>query len=67
MSGVVSGDWTWSSNLVPGTTASNDQNVAQVISVLCPGAGFGMLHQKCASTLAKVLSTGGAVSNHLWE
>ena len=38
MSGVVSGDWTWSSNLVPGTTASNDQNVAQTVAVLCPGA-----------------------------
>jgi len=47
--------------------ASNDQNAAQVISVLCLGAVFGMLHQKCASTLAKVLSTGGAVSTHLWE
>ena len=47
--------------------ASNDQNVAQVVSVLCPGAVFAMLHQKCTSTLAKVLSMGGAVSNHLWE
>jgi len=47
--------------------AANDQSVAQVVSVLCPGAVFSMLHQKCASTLAKVLSTGGAVSNHLWE
>jgi len=48
--------------------ASNDQNVPQVISVLCPGAGFCMLHQKCTSTLTKVLSMGSAVSlNHLWE
>ena len=47
--------------------ASNDQNVAQVVSVLCLGVVFGTLHQKCTSTLAKVLSMGGAVSNHLWE
>ena len=48
--------------------ASNDQNAQQVISVLYPGAGFGMLHQKCTSTLTKVLSMGSAVSlNHLWE